>query len=312
MQLQRAAVRVLSCLVVVACHMLYLCVLCSTSTVRHLQTLCNDDAICHGALLARWIAHRVALLIDPITASLQVLEHKPMLAAPIAKRHVVSSPPRPRIRCAAAAPQPVPGDACLENLASKLPKAPRNDAPTMQRRTLINMAGVAAAATLCPCTLCTPAANAGEGAGPWEYGQLEGPKNWGGVCQIGASQSPIDVPLSQLFVRGPNPGEGMGPIDFDYPAAGRAAVLNTGHGTMQVNVPSGNYYTRISGRVYELLQFHFHTPSEHTFDGKHYPMEAHLVHKDVLTGVWSGVGNVCGVRGGAAVCCWCVWCGMCV
>lgn len=49
-------------------------------------------------------------------------------------------------------------------------------------------------------------------------------------------------------------------------------------------MPSGNYYTRISGRVYELLQFHFHTPSEHTFDGKHYPMEAHLVHKDVLTG----------------------------
>lgn len=133
---------------------------------------------------------------------------------------------RPAVRCSAAA------DANLTDLANKLPKVER---PTgIQRRTLINMAGAAAAASLCPCTLCTPAANAGEGAGPWEYGQLEGPKNWGGVCQIGASQSPIDVPLSQLFVRGPNPGEGMGPIDFDYPAAGRAAVLNTGHGTMQV------------------------------------------------------------------------------
>lgn len=125
-------------------------------------------------------------------------------------------------------------NANLADLANKLPKVERPAG--IQRRTLINMAGVAAAASLCPCTLCTPAANAGEGAGPWEYGQLEGPKNWGGVCQIGASQSPIDVPLSQLFVRGPNPGEGMGPIDFDYPAAGRAAVLNTGHGTMQVGV----------------------------------------------------------------------------
>lgn len=29
----------------------------------------------------------------------------------------------------------------------------------------------------------------------------------------------------------------------------------------------------------ELLQFHFHAPSEHTIDGKTYPIEAHLVHK---------------------------------
>ena len=31
---------------------------------------------------------------------------------------------------------------------------------------------------------------------------------------------------------------------------------------------------------YSLLQFHFHTPSEHTINGKKYPMEMHLVHKD--------------------------------
>ena len=31
-------------------------------------------------------------------------------------------------------------------------------------------------------------------------------------------------------------------------------------------------------RTYELKQFHFHTPSEHTLDGMHFPMEMHLVH----------------------------------
>src|SRR4029077_14774982 len=35
------------------------------------------------------------------------------------------------------------------------------------------------------------------------------------------------------------------------------------------------------GKTYELLQFHFHTPSEHTVDGKAFPLEMHLVHQAV-------------------------------
>ena len=31
---------------------------------------------------------------------------------------------------------------------------------------------------------------------------------------------------------------------------------------------------------YQLLQFHFHAPSEHTVDGKTYPLEFHFVHRD--------------------------------
>ena len=33
----------------------------------------------------------------------------------------------------------------------------------------------------------------------------------------------------------------------------------------------------IDGTVYRLLQFHFHSPSEHTIDGLAYPLEMHMV-----------------------------------
>ena len=34
------------------------------------------------------------------------------------------------------------------------------------------------------------------------------------------------------------------------------------------------------GRTFELKQFHFHAPSENTVNGKHFPLEGHLVHAD--------------------------------
>ena len=53
---------------------------------------------------------------------------------------------------------------------------------------------------------------------------------------------------------------------------------------MQVNVPKGNF-SQVAGRELELVQWHFHTPSEHAFDGNRKSIEAHLVHKDTKTGV---------------------------
>ena len=37
----------------------------------------------------------------------------------------------------------------------------------------------------------------------------------------------------------------------------------------------------VIGRRYELLQFHFHRPSEERINGRQFDMVAHLVHKDV-------------------------------
>mgnify|MGYP001571981960 CR=1 FL=1 len=33
--------------------------------------------------------------------------------------------------------------------------------------------------------------------------------------------------------------------------------------------------------IFSLLQFHFHSPSDHTFNGKNYDLEMHIVHKDL-------------------------------
>jgi carbonic anhydrase len=53
--------------------------------------------------------------------------------------------------------------------------------------------------------------------------------------------------------------------------------LDNGH-TIQVTYDRGSTLT-IGDLVYELVQFHFHAPSEHTIDGRHYPVEMHLVHQ---------------------------------
>jgi carbonic anhydrase len=48
---------------------------------------------------------------------------------------------------------------------------------------------------------------------------------------------------------------------------------------VQVNLPAGNNLV-VDGKKLELLQFHFHTPSEEAVAGKHAAMVAHFVHKD--------------------------------
>jgi carbonic anhydrase len=55
-------------------------------------------------------------------------------------------------------------------------------------------------------------------------------------------------------------------------------VVNNGH-TIKASYAAGGSIT-VAGHTYNLLQFHFHTPSENNIEGKSFPMEAHLVHAD--------------------------------
>lgn len=40
----------------------------------------------------------------------------------------------------------------------------------------------------------------------------------------------------------------------------------------------------VGDQRWQMVQYHFHTPSEHAIDGRHADMEVHLVHKNVDTG----------------------------
>ncbi len=60
--------------------------------------------------------------------------------------------------------------------------------------------------------------------------------------------------------------------------------------TEEVDVEPGAGWIDYAGTRYDLLQFHFHTPSEHTVEGRHAPLEMHLVHQSA-----SGVRLVVGV-----------------
>ena len=54
-------------------------------------------------------------------------------------------------------------------------------------------------------------------------------------------------------------------------------LIDNGH-TIQITYDEGSTIV-VDGITFELAQFHFHTPSEHVIDGRHYPMEIHLVHQ---------------------------------
>lgn len=49
---------------------------------------------------------------------------------------------------------------------------------------------------------------------------------------------------------------------------------------MQVSVAQENApFITLNNKPFYLKQFHFHTPSEHTFKRQHYPLEIHFVHQ---------------------------------
>jgi carbonic anhydrase len=49
--------------------------------------------------------------------------------------------------------------------------------------------------------------------------------------------------------------------------------------TVEAEVPAGAAAVHLEGVRYDLLQFHFHTPSEHVLDGHRFPIEQHFVHR---------------------------------
>ncbi|GAA2843741.1 hypothetical protein GCM10010452_85220 [Crossiella cryophila] len=49
--------------------------------------------------------------------------------------------------------------------------------------------------------------------------------------------------------------------------------------TEEAEVKPGSGFVTAGGVRFDLIQFHFHTPAEHRFAGRQYPLEMHLVHR---------------------------------
>lgn len=144
----------------------------------------------------------------------------------------------------------------------------------MNRRSfLLGAAGVLA------CPLCAKltgrTALAASDEAPWSYEGANGPDSWGkldrsySACGMGAQQSPVD--LSGAVRAEVDAGS------VKWKPIKLGSIVNNGH-TIQVNTP-GAGHLELGGLRYDLVQFHFHHMSEHTVDGKQFPMEVHFVHK---------------------------------
>ena len=107
----------------------------------------------------------------------------------------------------------------------------------------------------------------------WRYTDGERPESWSSdnpdyvSCNGGMMQSPIDLgganALGEVLLAG------------DYGAT--EGTLKLGQHKVQVDTPPGQ--GMVSGdRLFNLVQVHFHTPSEHAINGERYPLVAHFVH----------------------------------
>ena len=118
------------------------------------------------------------------------------------------------------------------------------------------------------------AASGASHAQTFSYFGESGPAHWSeinpawGSCNSGETQSPVDL-------NGPPRGNKHHELSVNYSLT-TGEIFNNGH-TNEKETHGANLLT-LDGIVYELKQFHFHTPSEHRVNGRGYDMELHLVH----------------------------------
>jgi carbonic anhydrase len=134
-------------------------------------------------------------------------------------------------------------------------------------------AGAAAPAGTAAGSPCA-AAEPGSCDAPWSYEGACGPQRWGEIsscysaCASGLSQSPVDL-------RALDPSRLRAGVFHYGPTA--VVLWNDGH-TIQADYPPLAGYL-VDGARFDLVQFHFHHPSEHAWHGRRHAMELQLVHR---------------------------------
>ncbi len=113
----------------------------------------------------------------------------------------------------------------------------------------------------------------------------EGPEHWGDLdptyksCSGETAQAPIDI-TGETGADIPN-------IEFSYQPISPLHIKNNGH-EIEIKADTGGRIV-LDGITYDLKQFHFHLPSDHSVDGQSQTMEMHLVHPSAEKAwPWSG------------------------
>eukprot|EP00737_Agarophyton_chilense_P000852 gb/GEZJ01000946.1/.p1 GENE.gb/GEZJ01000946.1/~~gb/GEZJ01000946.1/.p1 ORF type:complete len:284 (-),score=22.84 gb/GEZJ01000946.1/:337-1188(-) len=105
------------------------------------------------------------------------------------------------------------------------------------------------------------------------------PSNWGNIkeefatCKDGDSQSPINFPVAFQYApraAGPKPMMNIANMTFGASSYNWAMSCSDESGSCGT--------TTFNGKTFELINVHFHSPSEHKLYGKQYPLECHMVH----------------------------------
>lgn len=133
------------------------------------------------------------------------------------------------------------------------------------RQSIFIVAMTVAVALLLPTTAHTDSRE-------WGYRGEKGkdpPVNWPGLCQEDGEQSPINI------TRAASSGGAAEPIIFHYKPA-ESQVKDNDKAVEVVKVVGA---VEVAGTTYQLCDFHFHTPSEHTVENVGTAAEVHFVHQ---------------------------------
>nr|GMD41564.1 alpha carbonic anhydrase 7-like [Ipomoea batatas] len=110
----------------------------------------------------------------------------------------------------------------------------------------------------------------------YSEGSEKGPERWGDLkgeweaCKNGEMQSPIDISHERVeFIRS---------FEKRHYKPANATVKNRGHDiSIKWHGDAGSFC--INGIDYPLISAHWHSPSEHTINGRRYALELHMVHQ---------------------------------
>ncbi|XP_031103087.1 alpha carbonic anhydrase 7-like [Ipomoea triloba] len=112
----------------------------------------------------------------------------------------------------------------------------------------------------------------------YSEGSEKGPERWGDLkgeweaCKNGEMQSPIDISHERVeFIRS---------FEKRHYKPANATVKNRGHDiSIKWHCDAGSFC--INGIEYPLISAHWHSPSEHTINGRRYALELHMVHQSL-------------------------------